>query len=463
MRNQFRTGTRRIQSNRPWARLVWLAMTPGLVGACSGETQFSVEQDRERVRLPEASAVTRASGDAGQESSSQAEQESFEGAAGGGEDEPASAAQRETEQPEPVTGESVASVAAQGDDGEDGDALGMADVVIGSQLQPPVTMVATDEIAAADVEAQLGGQLVPTRSQPDLVTTTDVFNLESTQAEVRMIWAVDSSGSMSNEVDSVRDNLSAFLSYLEGRTQVKLAIIADRDLDSNGFRLADDQIAKGYVQVDQRVNSENALVCTSRALGVADALDGLPDRTTNLDPESKDCRMKTPSLAGFFQPNARNVLVTVSDDVSAMPTEEFTRRLSRLVPPSTFAFFGFVGLKEKESCDIAAVGTMYKELAHQTGGMAFDVCEKDWTTHFARLAESVARLARSQFTLVQTQAVRIDAVSIDGKLLAPEQYRLEGNQLLIVPAAIQPAVDKSVSVTYVHQPSAEMGTQSAFP
>ncbi len=277
--------------------------------------------------------------------------------------------------------------------------------------------------------------------------------LNASSKKVDLVWLIDNSGSMGDEAANVRNNFSSFISTLGSSTDLKLALISSTSTmsSSGGTGVTLPVSGPNYLQVPTFVNSNDALslaavaTCPNNGPGM---VCGQPILTPGFgfDPEF-DGVNPSGKLVNFFRSDAHRVYVVVTDDEAYDVNES---NFLSLVTPYSFnrrpTVFAFIGKVSQADCHISRRGTAYESLAATTGGETFDICEKNWQPHFAKLTSSVENIASKEFILNKTP-VRIVSVKLDGQVLATTQYSIDGNKLVLADNVVS-AQNKMVTVEY---------------
>ncbi len=305
---------------------------------------------------------------------------------------------------------------------------------------------------------------------PDAKQETESFAIAQSEGLIDMVWLIDNSGSMREEASQVRDNFDKFLSTIQARSDMRIALISSKDRadslgGSTGVTLPFSAEQAGGIQIDSYVDSTNALMLAAMAT--------CPANTTVVPPENSEDPFATATgktcgkelaldffasslykdvpgvLSTFFRPQAKKVYVIVTDDTADTVNDtnflELIRPYQGAVAPSVFAF---IGTESKDGCDIAQRGTPYEALAAKTEGATFDICEKDWTKNFDKLSKAVIGLASAQFMLKATTVGQIVSVTVDGKPLAAGSFTVAGN-VVTLDQKQMPTGAKTLLVTYV--------------
>ncbi|MDH3960638.1 MAG: PxKF domain-containing protein, partial [Desulfuromonadales bacterium] len=183
---------------------------------------------------------------------------------------------------------------------------------------------------------------------------------------VDIIIAVDTSSTMSGEVQDVQNSLNALTSSL----------IVDHNVDPRFIVIADETICvpaplgSGICPDDENLPMYTHV---SVSVGSSDALSKIVDLY--------------PNYVASLRPGAEKEIIVVTDDNSALPFESFDSALRQLGPSfESYNFYGFIAASTDTSpfADILqrctaiegmADGTEYQSLALLTGGTFFDLCD----------------------------------------------------------------------------------------
>jgi hypothetical protein len=219
---------------------------------------------------------------------------------------------------------------------------------------------------------------------------------QSRRAAADIIIAVDNSGSMSEEIGFVREQLQAFSQAVAADgVDVRIILISaprtppdvdddddERDSDDasdedddNGICLAPplgsgscplDSRGLGYLHVPQAVKSH-------------DALNQFIDTFARWRDQ--------------LRPEASKTFIVVSDDDAQSAANDSALAFQRSVadlPGGLFARWSFSGIYCFSRCPAsAAVGSVYAQLVQDTRGVAGDLCQQNFTPVFAALADAV--------------------------------------------------------------------------
>lgn len=186
---------------------------------------------------------------------------------------------------------------------------------------------------------------------------------------VDIVWAIDTSGSMFDEVAAVNANITNFASMISGAgIDHHVVMLASNDVAA-GTPLAADPAH--YLYTLAGVDSNNAL-------------------QVMLD--------LYPTYSSFLRPNAPLHFVVVTDDESFLAGDQFRTQME-MVAGKPFIFHAIASEDAPGPCVGAcgipfvcgafAPGIQYYALADATGGQKSSICAADWSTVFGPLQDAV--------------------------------------------------------------------------
>ncbi len=201
-----------------------------------------------------------------------------------------------------------------------------------------------------------------------------------------VIWAIDTSGSMTEETAAVRQNMNAFSAQIANAgVDVRIVLIAEQWEPSPFPPIPDEGI------------------CIDAPLG-----SGQCPNDTNLPKYAHIFQTvsSTNSLQLFLstyqtwqqqlRPGAVKIFVVVTDDNSALPAADFTQQLNALDPtkiqPNQWRMYGIFCFTDCPSA--AKPGTVYQQLVTQTNGVAGDLCLQNFKPVFDQLASGIVGAAK---------------------------------------------------------------------
>jgi hypothetical protein len=193
-----------------------------------------------------------------------------------------------------------------------------------------------------------------------------------------IIFAVDNSGSMGDEIGFVRDRLNAFSRQIVASGIDARIILISGALEhaiGNGICIAaplgsdscpEDSKAPAYLHVPVRVGSHDALSTIIETY---------------------------PRWRNQLRPNARKTIVVVTDDDAGGRMHDSAAAFQQSVAALEGGLLNswtFSGIYCFSRCrDAASIGTVYGELVMQTHGVGGDLCEQNFAPVFDALAKAV--------------------------------------------------------------------------
>ena len=258
--------------------------------------------------------------------------------------------------------------------------------------------------------------------KPEIAKTTEDFPIAAgRQSALDLVWAIDNSGSMADNISQVRQNFEAFVKSVSTRIDVKIILLS---LASGklGLALPASAAAAGGVQINKAVGSFDAALLASSNL-----------------------------VTPYFRPNVPHAFVFVTDDdstkISGVDFLKSTASIGQGRPPKVFSFRG-VTKGGNGACLIANVGQQYAVMEQGSGGQAFDICLPDWAPSFATLAETIkASGGATTFTLKGPIGANTLQVFVDGVELQSDDYSLVGLTLTLA-KVVDSTIAHSLSVKY---------------
>ncbi len=257
---------------------------------------------------------------------------------------------------------------------------------------------------------------------------------------IDLVWVIDNSGSMSQEVEQVRANFANFISSVKTRTDLNIAVIsAVQSYASHRLTLPADFNEAGGVLVDRAVGSHDSLYLLASAM--------CSTETAGHDLCNNSYPIRG-SLVDFFRADSNKVFVFVTDDNSSLDYNEFLDFVPLAIGQEATAF-GFISLGKQLSPCQARPGDEYRNMALDTGGDFFNICETDWSQHFGKLVDAVHRVSQTRFSLERDVKEGV-AVFVNGKRLADDQFEFTRRQVEIDPEFFtnNPAAKYTIKVYY---------------
>jgi hypothetical protein len=192
-------------------------------------------------------------------------------------------------------------------------------------------------------------------------------------APVDVIWAIDGSCSMANEIATVADNIANFVSSVEASgADIHVVMLSLADVASGSALAAD---ASRYLWQAAPVQSNNAF---------AELLSSYDGGLLGLQP----------GYSGFLRPDAPTHIIVVTDDESDMPASQFKPMMEGKLGHRFFQHAIASEAIGLGACPgAAAPGLEYYSLAADTGGEQISICASDWSSVFERLQTAVVATA----------------------------------------------------------------------
>jgi hypothetical protein len=201
---------------------------------------------------------------------------------------------------------------------------------------------------------------------------------ENQRKPADIIFAVDTSPSMRDEIGFVRERLNAFSQQIVASgidARIILISKAQRVAGDDGICVAaplgsglcpEDSKAPGYLHVPVKVGSHDALETIIETY---------------------------PMWRGQLRMNARKSIVVVTDDDASGRMDDSAAAFQQSVAAldvGQFDSWTFSGIYCFSDCpDSAGIGTVYRDLVMQTNGVGGDLCTQNFDPVFDALAESV--------------------------------------------------------------------------
>lgn len=300
---------------------------------------------------------------------------------------------------------------------------------------------------------------------------TEIFqNLFNPKVDV--IFVVDNSPSMAEEIVQTRNNMRNFVNELKLKTDVRVGVVSRSTPPAIRSMLGDTTLSLASdvtLQVDVEVGSKNPLAILAASLcpieqtqattGANNFVCGL---STGPLEDAGNVQKVRGRLMSMMRSDARTVFVIVSDDDPVHLNDSLfmrfvTTRFSQF-RPIIYAFAGLpdvalqtgktsselLGSLTQSMCAIANPGVSYARLASQSGGQLFDLCKTDWQTSFVTLRQSILTHLQSTFLLKSTPSQMI-AVEVDGVKNDVAGAVIQGQQVYI--PGLNPGF-KTLSIRY---------------
>lgn len=279
------------------------------------------------------------------------------------------------------------------------------------------------------------------------ITTELQVSLTSVYRAVDIVWTIDNSGSMKDNVAKVKANFDRFISSIDAKANLRLALISSRETSTpNVYGLNLSATGSKYLQINQAVGSDNGLSMAAAA--------ACPKNSSGACGEAQDSFWDYDSylvsgmLRNFLRPEAKKIFVFVSDDDSFLDDYEFLNAAKQAYPAQAPQVFGFVATSKVSStpgCTVTDESAEVKSLAVKTGGAAYDICQSDWTSHFDKLISNIVESIDIIVPIPSTwQGQVIDKVVIAGKTIDPKLYKVTQTALILASSLASQVKDGDV-------------------
>ncbi|MFK7824001.1 MAG: vWA domain-containing protein [Oligoflexales bacterium] len=249
-----------------------------------------------------------------------------------------------------------------------------------------------------------------------------------------VVFAVDTSGSMSGEMEKLEQTLPAFIDQMS------------KEFPGDSFQmfmLSEDEFDLGDINAqDPRYHPKNLEVSSQNALEIVFNFVDLP---------ANQCVDNQITPEGCIRKDSNKELVVISDDQSDYSMAEFLDLVngSEFLKDKT-GVNGFVGLeedddddkgkgkgKEDDGCSIQEIGQTYIDLAANadTMGLVQHLCEENYTELLVKLKESIVKKSvQAEFELeYSVDPASPVTIKIDGgEALIPEKFSLNGKILSLI-------------------------------
>ncbi len=263
---------------------------------------------------------------------------------------------------------------------------------------------------------------------PPVLTERFSINATKTMKPLDMVWVIDNSGSMNEEAANVRANLAAFVNALDKSSDMKFMLLSKQGTTGTAVSLPNGLDANRFVQYDAAIGSYDGPAQLIKRLN-ANINSGMP----------------------FFRADSKKIIVFVTDDNSSMAAATFTMYLKNAgVASDQAAIFSFIGLGASVSSCQAVTGAVYQTLATQTGSRVYNICDLDWSKHFADLKTDVLTKLGRSFTMKDTMVAKVVKVEVDGVVIDAGKYSFS-NGVLMLAEDVAMMETSSVKVSYTQE------------
>jgi hypothetical protein len=267
-----------------------------------------------------------------------------------------------------------------------------------------------------------------------------------------IVWILDNSGSMNDDMASVAANLKSFADLLASQNNVKSFLISStihQFIKIDGMS-APEAIGHyfsritGSAVIDQYVGSNDGLLFAASALCPQTAKPGgycERLRTTQAleykspyhsSAESQIAAALTlrSKLYKSLRSDSKKAFIFVTDDESNFSAANFLGSFQESYSPQLPTIFSVVATEPEGGACGARQGNAYQALAAQTGGQSYDICAGDWATKIESLVSGLMRINTFNVTLPETlRNKKILSILIGGQAIENGLFRVNGQNL----------------------------------
>lgn len=292
-------------------------------------------------------------------------------------------------------------------------------------------------------------------------------------AKVDVVFIVDNSPSMADEIVQVRNNMRGFVGELKLKTDVRVGVISRSTAPAVRSMLGDTTLSLASdvtKQIDVEVGSKNPLAILAASLCPTEQTQAIATSANNTvctlptgaleDPEN--VLKARASLMSMMRSDARTVFIVITDDdpvnLSDAVFMRFVNARFSQFRPVIYAFTGLpdsstqaakssaelMGSLTQSTCTIANPGVSYARLANQTGGQLFDLCKADWQSSFVTLRQGILAHLQATF-LLKSNPSQIVSIEVDGIKKSVTDAVIQGQQVYI--SGLNPDY-KTLSIRY---------------
>lgn len=281
--------------------------------------------------------------------------------------------------------------------------------------------------------------------------STEFFLADKIEQAIDLVWVMDNSGSMGDEIAKVRDNFAKFNNDVSSLSKLNMAVISGGELSDLGDTYENLTHVEANVGSHSPLKVFSAAVCDERgSKGSRSIFDDTEVCGYMVQSEITDedaIESSRGKLKEFFRPESKHVVIVVTDDdAGGVDEKNFQKILKRTKVNPNLEVYGFIGKSGSYGCDMASRGRSYEAIASKTGGKTFDICE-DWTKHFKELTKSVLQFKERPLKL-QNTAKKVRSIKVGDKTLSRDQWEMTRGNVIILKNVSLDEDSEKISVTY---------------
>ena len=347
-----------------------------------------------------------------------------------------------------------------------------------------------EEVVKEDTQPEETPEEVTEEVEPEVTVFKEIkesIQTQTVQNPIDIVWVIDNSGSMSQEISFVESNFSSFLDSISQLSSVKLGLISEKVSSTHpyGIRLSTEQQKQIDLWVTDPIDrnrklsaqSSNALALiasTACDASLTDNVNGVicgrniiddaqnhPSKLPNIESKFRVMRAAG-SMNEFFRNDSKKIFVVVSDDSPmGFYTESYVNAMNRRFGTGNHRFFSFSFTQNSvasSTCQQGAVGKdvfAYQDLAAYTKGGTYDICDTDgWADNFKNLTDSINGIATQEFE-TEIQCEQNVKVTVDGVELGEEQFEFTLPNKLKMTDGVLSATEQIINVSCEIEEKAE--------
>lgn len=251
----------------------------------------------------------------------------------------------------------------------------------------------TGTTTTEDPTSAFGGGGAEEYVPPEGLDPSCAASTNATRAEVDVIFVIDTSGSMDDEIEQVKQNINTFAKSIGNTGLDYNVIMIGRRAPPSPFPLPPGVMLPG--------------LCVPPPLGGANCADGPKYHHLDFEVDSVASLQiildQYPRYAAWMRPSAYKIFIEVTDDNSSVASADFDTKLLAKAPEQfgdatkrRYIFNSICGYKRgtevlsPEKCETAMNnGDIYQQVSKLTGGTVDSVCEKSYATVFDNIAKGL--------------------------------------------------------------------------
>lgn len=253
--------------------------------------------------------------------------------------------------------------------------------------------------------------------------------------KVDVLFVIDNSGSMEYEQQSMAQRTSQFLTILQGLDyQIAVTTTDPRTINLGDGRLIPLTGGNGKKIIDASMQVSTAQNLLSQTLQRSETGSGDEQGIRSVYRAIERYNSNESDFRSFFRDGAQLSVVLISDeDESANTTKNDPASLLNLINATwsgqkRFNFNSIITRPGDTICRSThgySYGERYKTISDMTGGVLGNVCDMDYTTQVAGVADEIRRLLKTLTLSCQPLSQFPIVIKKDGAVLS-QDYILEG-------------------------------------